>query len=469
MAEHVKLPNDADLEQSVLSGMLLDPESAETVFQIISPNDFYQTRHQIIAQTIHDLQSKNDPYDITIVALALRENSQSKQVGGAAYLKKITMEAPVPTSVKYSCEKLASLATKRKLAEVGSRIIQVATSSNGDGDPLAFAKDLIAGVAKSQTADRAQCDWECLADLQGKEFPQPKWIVPGILAEGSTIIGAPPKIGKSTLCANIGISVSTGGKALGCFDVEKGSVFYISLDDKSERRLKGRIERMLPEYNTTWPSNFFYRTDFPKADEGGIEMLRGTLEKHPDTRLVIIDTMYKFLSGKRDRQKNAYEIDVDRITPIATLATEAGVCILLIHHTTKTRYADPFDSLSGSIGVQGTVDDLIVIERDRTGFKLSTRGRSLDDKEIIIERHEPTFTWHYKGEACEVVDTDNQQAILDALRDDGGSMSPKELMKATGLKRRTLMYNLNRFCEQGIVKTIGYGQYIITTLQEERD
>ena len=301
--------------------------------------------------------------------------------------------------------------------------------------------------------------WECLSDLQHKEFPEPKWIIPGFLAEGSTILGAKPKIGKSTFAANIALSVSTGGKALGQFDVEKGSAFYISLDDTSERRLKHRIEKMLPNLGNSWPEKFRYTTKFPRADEGGLDVLRGTVERYPDTRIIIIDTMHKFLSSRRSAAKNAYEIDTDRLTPIAEFATTAGICILLIHHTTKTKYLDPFDMLSGSIGVQGAVDDLMVMDRDQTGFKLSMRGRTLEDRTVVLDRDPATYTWFYKGEASEVMATDHQQTILDTLKESEESMSPSQIKEKTGYYAKTIKRILAKLCTAGLIEKVGYGQY----------
>lgn len=317
-------------------------------------------------------------------------------------------------------------------------------------------------VSKAQPCrPKAKTDfqWDCLSDLQHKEFPEPKWIIPGFLAEGSTILGAKPKIGKSTFAANIALSVSKGGKALGQFDVEMGSAFYISLDDTSERRLKDRIEKMLFGSGVPWPEKFRYTTKFPRADEGGVDVLQQTVEQFPDTRVIIIDTMHKFLSGKRETSKNAYEIDTDRLTPIAEFATSAGICVLLIHHTTKTKYTDPFDMISGSIGVQGAVDDLMVMERDQTGFKLSMRGRTLDDRQVVLDRDQATYTWIYKGEASEVMATDYQQTILDILKESDDSMSPAEIKEITGYYAKTIKRILDRLCNSDLITKVRYGQY----------
>src|SRR5262245_56387180 len=63
------------------------------------------------------------------------------------------------------------------------------------------------------------------------EYPEPKWAVKGIFPEGTTFIAGPPKFGKSVLVLNIAVAVSEGGKALGHFDVDQGSVLYLALED----------------------------------------------------------------------------------------------------------------------------------------------------------------------------------------------------------------------------------------------
>ncbi|MGH3326786.1 MAG: AAA family ATPase, partial [Streptomycetales bacterium] len=36
-------------------------------------------------------------------------------------------------------------------------------------------------------------------ELMAMEFPEPRWAVPGILAEGVNLLAGPPKVGKSWL------------------------------------------------------------------------------------------------------------------------------------------------------------------------------------------------------------------------------------------------------------------------------
>src|SRR5262245_25770067 len=76
------------------------------------------------------------------------------------------------------------------------------------------------------------------------KFPEPRWAIPDLLAQGCTLLAGPPKVGKSWLALNIAVAVATGGKALGTIDVEAGDVLLLALEDNG-RRLQNRLGLVL--------------------------------------------------------------------------------------------------------------------------------------------------------------------------------------------------------------------------------
>ena len=77
------------------------------------------------------------------------------------------------------------------------------------------------------------------------DFPEPRWIVPGIVPEGTTILAGKPKMGKSWLALGTSVAVAAGGVALGTKRVERGAVLYLALED-NPRRLQSRLKKLLP-------------------------------------------------------------------------------------------------------------------------------------------------------------------------------------------------------------------------------
>src|SRR4051794_7841692 len=66
------------------------------------------------------------------------------------------------------------------------------------------------------------------ADLQRREFPELRYIVPGIIAPGLTLFAGKPKIGKSWFCMDLLLSVSGDRYCLGDLRCDVGNVVYLA-------------------------------------------------------------------------------------------------------------------------------------------------------------------------------------------------------------------------------------------------
>jgi AAA domain/Domain of unknown function (DUF3854) len=111
-------------------------------------------------------------------------------------------------------------------------------------------------------------------ELMAIEFPKPRWIVPGIVPEGTTILAGKPKMGKSWLALGISVAVEGGGVALGTKRVERGAVLYLALED-NPRRLQSRLKKLLPVGAA--PEGLELATEWPRLGDGGL----GSLAQHP--------------------------------------------------------------------------------------------------------------------------------------------------------------------------------------------
>ncbi len=84
------------------------------------------------------------------------------------------------------------------------------------------------------------------SELLAAVFPDPKYVIPGIVPEGLSIVAGPPKVGKSWLAMNAAVAVGSGGKAFGRLPVEQGHVLYLALEDPG-RRLQKRLRQVMAE------------------------------------------------------------------------------------------------------------------------------------------------------------------------------------------------------------------------------
>jgi hypothetical protein len=88
-------------------------------------------------------------------------------------------------------------------------------------------------------------DFFTAAEIMSWDYPPIRFVVPGYIAEGLTILAGTPKIGKSWLVLDLAVAISTGGKAFGSIKVEEGDVLYLALED-NKRRLKKRLLKLSP-------------------------------------------------------------------------------------------------------------------------------------------------------------------------------------------------------------------------------
>jgi hypothetical protein len=126
------------------------------------------------------------------------------------------------------------------------------------------------------------------------------------------------------------------------------------------------------------------------------------LDKHPATSIVVIDTWQK-VKGSPVSGKNAYESDYDLATPLHRLAAERDILLILVHHTKKAAAVDVLDDLSGSRGLTGVVDTILVLRRSRgeADATLFVTGRDVDEAEFAL-RFNDNGTWTFLGLADQV-------------------------------------------------------------------
>jgi hypothetical protein len=240
--------------------------------------------------------------------------------------------------------------------------------------------------------------YESATELIARDFPEPKWAVEGLLSEGATVFAGSPKVGKSFLALGLAIAIASGGRALGSIPVEQGDVLYAALED-GDRRMKKRLLKILD--SSIVPDSLTFAYKFPRIDDGGLEALRRWLREHPNARLIIIDTL-KRVRPQENRVKRIYDGDYDAVSPLNDLAQEYGVSILIIHHTNKlTSNDDWFDSISGSLGLSGAVDNAMLLRRPRGQQKgtLYVGGRDIEDRELAVQFDNVISGWKLLGDA----------------------------------------------------------------------
>jgi hypothetical protein len=142
--------------------------------------------------------------------------------------------------------------------------------------------------------------------LETMAFKPVRYILPGYICEGATIIAGKPKVGKSWLTLDVAIAATADRYTLGTLKPAQGDVLYLALEDNN-RRLNRRLAKLLPS-DAKWPSRLELVTDWSRADEGGLEDIDEWCASKPNPIAVIVDTLERFRPIQNGKT-NAYSTD----------------------------------------------------------------------------------------------------------------------------------------------------------------
>jgi hypothetical protein len=297
------------------------------------------------------------------------------------------------------------------------------------------------------------------AEIVAEELPPVKWVVPDILPEGVTFLAGKPKMGKSWMGLDLSIATATGGVALGTKRVEQGEVLYLALED-NRRRIQNRLNKLLA--GRPAPANLHITTEWPRLDEGGDVLLNDWVAVHPNTRLVIGDTL-TMLKPHASGRRSAYDEDREAVAPLVPIAADHGVAILLVHHLRESESDDPLDMIHGSAGLTGGVDGALVLKRKRgqADAYLHVDGRDIENPTELALKFDPNAaTWAIVGDAEEYRLSERRSAILRVLLNADEPLGPKELAEMTDAKYGATRELLSQMAKDGQVKNLGRGQYV---------
>lgn len=296
--------------------------------------------------------------------------------------------------------------------------------------------------------------------LAASSFKPLDWTVPDILPEGLAILAGRPKAGKSFFAMQLALSVASGDlSSLGLGQIAAGDVLYLALED-SRRRLR---ERQLRMCEFCPPSRLLFATDWPRIGMGAIKALQDWYDTQPNPRLIIIDTL-RAIKAPSSGRRSAYDEDASSVAPLLDFTRgKPGLACLIVHHTRKMEAEDPFDTISGTLGLTGIFDTLMVLSRSGSGTTmLAAQGRDLEPYEKAMQRDLRTGGWTITRGATLSAKTGERQELLDILKQSSAPTSLADLARAVGKQPDTTRRLLKGLMDEGSVRQPRHGTYALT-------
>lgn len=238
-------------------------------------------------------------------------------------------------------------------------------------------------------------------ELQKANLPPTKYLVEDFLPEGTSLLAAAPKSGKSWFVLLLGLKIAAGEMFLQRRTNQVG-VLYLSFED-TPKRIQGRINQLLS--NTPAPSWFYISTERITLEDGLLGLIEEHIKQHPETKLIIIDTFQK-IRGQIQHGERWYDHDYREAGTVKEFMDKKGLSVLFVHHTSKTKdKEDPFNEISGTNGISGAMDTMLVMKKKLGQPKQATlylTGRDVAQDELVIHQDEKTCQWEFMGDADEL-------------------------------------------------------------------
>jgi hypothetical protein len=322
-----------------------------------------------------------------------------------------------------------------------------------EGDPTIF----IGTTGKIQEERPVRTfEFYTLAGMMQANFPEPVWVIPGMLSEGSNILAGKPKMGKSMMALNLAMTVAAGGMALGNIQTTPGDVLYLSLEDRT-RRLQARARKMLRGIGCEASRRLTLASEWPRQNSGGLEMIEWWINRVEKPTLVIIDVWGKFRPEGNPKAQQ-YTQDYEHMTPLKNMMDRHSCCSLSLLHCRKGASDDVVEDVSGTLGIAGAADGIIVLQRARNDNEamIFITGRDVADTELSLRFDPDNLVWTNLGPAEQHVSGKLQLAILSYLRKlNGGSAFASEIASHLDEPPDSIRKVLHRLFERRLIRRVG--------------
>ncbi len=353
-------PQNNEAEAALLGGLMMDKDAWFKVADLLSEDDFYEPKHQVIYASIVELFSKNAAIDILTVSNLLEEKKTLERAGGASYLTSLVAGVPSSANVVHYAEIVRKKGTLRKLITATGEITNLAFKEEGAvEDILDNAEQKLFSVSQKHLkrqfisiASVLHSTFERIDELhrdKGKlrglstGFADLDSLLGGLQKSDLVILAARPSMGKTSLALDIMRHVGVNlKKPVGIFSLE------MSKDQLVDRFLSAQSDVNLWKIRTGHLND----SDFEKIGEAmgqlseapvfiddaagsnimEIRTKARRLQAESDLALIVVD--YLQLMEGRNQENRVQEVsEISRALKI--LARELNVPVLALSQLSR--------------------------------------------------------------------------------------------------------------------------------------
>ncbi|NJC27571.1 replicative DNA helicase [Neolewinella antarctica] len=365
LPEYSKLPPQAtELEEAILSALLIEREAMIKVVDIISPESFYKPSHQAIYRSMRRLFERSQPIDVLMVREDLKKNGEAEVAGGAAYLAQLTNKVLSSANIEFHARIVTEKYIQRELIRTSNEVIKEAYDDGTDVlDLLDKAGRNVFEITEKnmgkQVADMGSLAnqlMEQLVMLREKEdgltgvptgFTELDRLTSGLQPSDLIIIAARPAMGKTSFVLSMARNAAVDYKrGVAVFSLEMsatqlaGRIFSQDAEVNGQKMRNGKFDddewiRLTAAMDRVGEAPI-YIDDTPGINVFELRAKCRRLKQEKDISMVIIDYL-QLMSGAGESNKGMNrEQEVSGISrALKGLAKELSVPVIALSQLSR--------------------------------------------------------------------------------------------------------------------------------------
>jgi replicative DNA helicase len=405
-----------NIERSVLSSIIFDPEIIEDILGVLKPADFYHPAHQKIFEVMEKLNHEDLPIDEEFI----RKRLKGKDIDDSIFIEIISSN-PISNIFAY-VQEIKDGAVKRELATL-AHLIQKEVE---DDEKTAVASvdsvqnalyKITTDSASNELKDMNQINMETLEHIQSMKERGDSYLIgettgfisldkrtTGFNGGDLVIIAARPAMGKTALVLNMALKNIEAGKGVVIFSLEMPSsqLMLRLLAAKTSIPLQDLRKGSMNDEQWTNLSAAFEDLNKKKlwVDDGGnlnINQLRARVRKLAQNKdnnvsMIIIDYLQLMQgTGTKDRHQEVSEIS----RGLKMLAREIDIPIIALSQLNRGLESRPdkrpmLSDLRESGAIEQDADIIMFVYRDDV-YKERDEARKEKEAKDRGEQYTSTF------------------------------------------------------------------------------
>ncbi|MDR6922940.1 MULTISPECIES: replicative DNA helicase [Chryseobacterium] len=420
-------PNAVDFERLVIGTFLIDKKGLDHSIDLLTPEVFYDPRHQIIFSSILKLYEGNHPVDLMTIIQDLKKTDKLIQAGGDHYIIDLTMGVSSSAHIEYHVRVILEKYILRSLINVSANVIDSSYKESTDVFELLDKAEqsffeITNGTIKKgfDTANslvkQAIDTIKSLKDKQGLSgvpsgFRDVDKETGGWQNSDLIIIAARPAMGKTAFLLSMARNIAVGHKIpMALFSLEMASVQLITRMIASETRISSEKLRKGTLDDEEWQRLFsnvselenapLYIDETPSLSIFDFRAKCRRLVMQHGVRLIMVDYLQLMTAGSGGKGVGNREQEISMISrSLKAIAKELNVPVIALSQLSRSVETRPgkrpqLSDLRESGAIEQDADivsfifrpeyyKITVWDNDEEGQETSTENQA----ELIIAKH----------------------------------------------------------------------------------